>query len=420
MNKVSISGNIFIFFSIIVFLFFSFFGKSYAQNIGTLQQCIDTALKNNLQIKIADLSINKSIEFQKTAFNLDKTLLQLTQDPTSGGNIDNSIAIIQDFSFPTVYINQSKVLEQETLLAQKSKSLLRNEIIKNVSEAYYNLLFGVQKHKLLQKQDSIYNNFLQKAILRYNTGETSILEKINAETKYKENQLLLKQANTDISIYQLLLQKLLNSKEQILIIENEYQKLPDIFNFDTISVNNNPLIGYYDQKFNVNESQLKLEQNKFFPDFSIGYFHQGLIKDFNFSGIDRNYFPGTRVGGIQIGLRIPLFFGSQKAKVASIKINSNLIKTQKQEMLLYLQNNYTIQYNEYIKVKETLDYYESIGIKQADDIFRVSNVAYSTGEIGYIEYIQNLQAAINTKLQYIEALNRYNQSIILLNYLKGN
>ena len=57
---------------------------------------------------------------------------------------------------------------------------------------------------------------------------------------------------------------------------------------------------------------------------------------------------------------------------------------------------------------------------QANDIVRVANASYQLGEIGYMEYIQNLQTAIGIKLQYAGAMNRFNQSIILLNYLKGN
>ena len=69
------------------------------------------------------------------------------------------------------------------MLAQKSKLLSQNEIIKEVTTAYYNLLYGLQRVKLLQQQDSIYSNFLKRATLRYNTGETNQLEKMQAESK---------------------------------------------------------------------------------------------------------------------------------------------------------------------------------------------------------------------------------------------
>ncbi len=420
MKKVKLPGNTSA--VVLLFIFISLFAeKSYAQgNQKTLQECINVALKNNLQIKVADQNILQSQALQKTGFNPDKTNLQLTQDPTSGGNIDNSIGITQTIAFPTVYANQNKLLKQETLLAQKSKALSQNEIIKEVTEAYYNFVYGLQKVKLLQQQDSIYSNFLNRAKLRFNTGETNLLEKMQVESRYNENQLQLKQANTSVSSYQLALQKWVNTTEKIIPKENELAKLPDVFMVDTAALQSNLLIQYYNQKLNVNTAQVKVEKSKLLPDLNVGYSHQMLIKGFDPAKINRDYFNGTRIAGFQVGIGVPLFFGAQKAKIKAAQINTKAIETEKQQTLQYLQSIYAIQYNEYLKAKEGLQYYEATGLKQADDIIRISNTAYTKGEIGYMEYIQNLQTAINTKLQYTDAVNQFNQSIILLNYIKGN
>lgn len=420
MKKAKLPGNTTA--VLLLFICISLFAdKSFAQgNQKTLQECIDIAVKNNLQMKVVDLNIQQSQALQKTGFNPDKTNLQLTQDPTSGGNIDNSIGVIQTIAFPTVYANQNKLLKHETLLAQKAKLVSQNEIKKEVTEAYYNLVYSLQKIKLLQLQDSIYSNFLQRATLRYNTGETNLLEKMQAESKYKENQLQLKQANTTLGSYQLILQKWLNTSKPVMPIENELPKMTDDYRFDTAAIKSNPLIEYYNQRLNVSTAQTKLEKSKLLPDLNVGYFHQTIIKGFDPAKIDRNYFLGTRMGGFQVGIGVPLFSGSQKAKIKASKINSALIETEQQQTFLYLQNNFAVQYNEYLKAKESLQYYETTGLKQAEDIIRISNTAYTKGEIGYMEYIQNLQTAINTKLQYTDAVNQFNQSIILLNYLKGN
>lgn len=69
------------------------------------------------------------------------------------------------------------MLKQETLLAEKSKNITQNEIVRNVSETYYNMLHALQTVNLLRQQDSIYADFSQKATVRYNTGESSQLEK---------------------------------------------------------------------------------------------------------------------------------------------------------------------------------------------------------------------------------------------------
>ena len=317
--------------------------------------------------------------------------------------IDKKIGITQTFEFPTVYISQGKMLKQETLLAENSKNITKNEIMREVSETYYNMLHALQTVNLLLQQDSIYADFLQKATTRYNIGESGQLEKMNAESKFHENRLQLNQALATLDSRQLEMQKLLNTDEAVLPLEIELHKLPDFILLDITSVSSNPLIGYLDQQLSVNAAQISVEKNKLLPDIFGGY-----------------YFTDTKAPGFQVGISVPLFFGAQRSKIKAANIKSRQIDIERQQVVQSLQNAYSVQYNEYLKAKESLTYYETTGITQANDIARIANASYQIGEIGYMEYIQNLQTAIGIKLQYAEAMNRFNQSIILLNYLNGN
>ena len=66
----------------------------------TLQECIDMALNNNLYMKAGTVSVGKARDLQGTAFDMEKTSVTLSQDPTSGGG-DNGITVSQSFEFPT-------------------------------------------------------------------------------------------------------------------------------------------------------------------------------------------------------------------------------------------------------------------------------------------------------------------------------
>lgn len=401
--KIGKSTTLSIIVLLITFSLFSVKNANAQSNRKSLQECIDIAMEGNLQIRSAGLGIEQAKALQGTAFNPGKTGIEFTQEPIMPGLTDRKIGITQTFEFPTVYTSQSKMLKQETLLAEKSKSITQNEIVREVSGAYYNMLHALQTVNLLQQQDSIYADFLHKATVRYNTGESSQLEKMNAESRYQENRLQLNQAISILASRQLEMQKLLNTGEVILPQENELKKLPDFVSLDTESVSVNPMIGYFDQQLNVSMAQANVEKNKLLPDIFGGY---------NFSD--------SKVPGFQIGISVPLFFGAQRSKIKAANLRSTQIGIEKQQALQSLQNAYAVQYNEYLKAKESLTYYETAGITQANDMVRIANASYQIGEIGYMEYIQNLQTAIGIKLQYAEAMNRFNQSIILLNYLKGN
>ena len=58
-----------------------------------LQQCLNMAYEKNYKILAANKSIERAKNLQATAWDIDKTDLTLSQDPTSGGSTDNSISL---------------------------------------------------------------------------------------------------------------------------------------------------------------------------------------------------------------------------------------------------------------------------------------------------------------------------------------
>ena len=396
-----------------------FTNNSFAQTRPiTLQTALNTALQNNLLLKSANISVQQKTTLQRTAFDVPRTEITLQQDAADGGSQGNSIGILQPFALPIVYKNQATLLQQQTLLVQRERNIAIFNITRQVRLAYINFQFGYEKIKLLNSLDSIYKKFKERAELRQQVGETSNLEKYAAQNKFYEIQLQIKQVKIDVQSNELILQQLLNTKEALQPADTTLVKVILDFTFDT-SLSNHPQTAFYQQQINVANAELKLEKSKRLPDFNVGYYHQFLIKGFNPAKIDRQYTPNSRIGGFQVGTTIPLFFGAQRAKINAVKINTQLVKSQAQAAKAGLQTQYLTQYNEYLKQKEGLDYYETIGLKQADEIIRISQISYKLGEIGYVEYIQNLTMAFDTKLKYLEALNLYNQTIIELNYVNA-
>ena len=403
-----------------------FTNKSFAQlvptNRGTqpvtLQTALNTALQNNLQLKSANISVQQKTALQRTSFDVPRTELVLSQDAADGGSQGNSIGIVQPFALPIVYKNQSNLLQQQTLLVQRERNIAIFNITRQVRLAYINFQFSFERIRLLNSLDSIYRKFKERAELRQQVGETSNLEKYAAQSKFYEIQLMIKQAKIDVQSNQLILQQLLNTKEALQPVDTTLVKVSLDFTFDT-SLSNHPQAAFYQQQINVANAELQLEKSKRLPDFNVGYYHQFLVPGFNPAKIQKEYTPNTRIGGFQAGTTIPLFFGAQRAKINAAKINTTLVQAQAQAAKAGLQTQYLTQYNEYLKQKEGLDYYETIGLKQADEIIRISQISYKLGEIGYMEYIQNLTMAFDTKIKYLEALNLYNQAIIELNYVNG-
>jgi cobalt-zinc-cadmium resistance protein CzcA len=61
-------------------------------------------------------------------------------------------------------------------------------------------------------------------------------------------------------------------------------------------------------------------------------------------------------------------------------------------------------------------FYETTGLKQANEIINAASLAYRAGEIGFAELSQFLTQAIEIQKNYLENLNAYNQSVIRYYY----
>ena len=397
---------------------FGSFSTAKAQSTPlSLDSAISLALKNNLQVRSANLAVEQSRALQKTAFDPAKTEITLSQDPTSGGGNDNSLGASQTFAWPGLYKNQRNVLNLQTTLSERSGNFTRAEIIRDTKTAWYSYLYNMQTLRVLDFQDSVYRNFINKSEIRYKTGETSNLELITARNKYQEVQALKKSAQTELKIQELRLQQLLNTNSPVQPVE---ENLPVLYRneLDTAG-NTNPLIGFYQQQVVVANARVNLQKSKALPEITLGYSQQLVVKSFDPANINRGYTPGTRIAGIQLGMAVPLFNGAGRAKIKSEKLAVQIAETD----YLRIQNQFQVEYQqafqEYLKNKQIVDYYTSTGLKQADEQLRIAQVSFDLGEIGYIEYIQNITLAVKSKITYLETVNLLNQSAIELQFLKG-
>lgn len=398
---------------------FGSFSTAQAQTAPlSLDSIISLAIKNNLKVRSANLSVDQARALQKTGFDPAKTEFTLSQDPSGGGGSDNSLGATQTFAWPGLYKNQRTVLNLQTRLAEKSRNFTQAEIIRDTKIAYYGYLFSLRTLRTLDFQDSVYQNFINKSEIRFKTGETSNLELITARNKYQEVQALKKAAQTDLNIQELNLQQLLNIQAPVQLAEHD---LPILLINEprTAFTSSNPLVGYYQQQIEIANARIKLQQSRAMPDVTLGYSQQLVIKSFDPAKINRGYTPGTRIAGIQLGIAVPLFNGAGRARVNSEKLAAQIAQTDYLRVQAQFQTQYQQALQEYTKNKQMVDYYTSSGLKQADEQLRIAQVSFDLGDIGYIEFIQNVSLAIQSKLTYLETVNQLNQSAIQLHYLKG-
>lgn len=391
-----------------------------AQTAMTLDDCLRAARDNNMVLQSGKIAIERAKDLQATAYDLDKTGISLSQTPTTGGGPENALTFSQSFEFPTVYGARRGVLKAQTRLQEAQYLLDRNTLEREVESAYCSLAYALQRQRMLAAQDSIYSRFADIAEARYKAGESSALERMNARRLQEENRLSMAEAARQVAQAQLQLGCWLNTDEAIVPAEPTLAPLPytpaDMTGFNP---QNAPTVALAEQENVVAEKNLRLARQAFMPDISLGASTQLLIKGFNPYDVDRSRFSEGNFMGFEVGISVPLFYGAKRARVRSAKKEVEQSRLRMEQERKNAAAEHSMALNEYLQAKQRLDYYSDKGNADAAETYRLAQLSYEKGEIVYVEYIQNLQAALALQLAAAEAIDQYNQALIRLKYAQS-
>jgi cobalt-zinc-cadmium resistance protein CzcA len=407
--------------SILVFALLSF-NAANAQSPTTksisVDDAITTALKNNLELQSQQLNVQSSTILKKSVFELPKTNVNFQFGQYNSINQDKAFQVSQSIPFPTYYSAKSSLYKAELQGSQLQQQATVNEIKAQVQYWFYQLQYLQTTKKQLQDLDSLYNDFVNAAALRYKTGETNLLEKTTAETKRGQLSQLLKQNETDFSTAYNSLKTLMNTSEDFTITVNEnWQPLVLSSSFDTTLIANNPSLKVLYQQSVIAEQNKKLETASTLPDFNVGYFNQSLIGVQNINGADVNFDGSKRFQGFNVGISIPITFFSNTSKIKSLDYKQQALQKEADNGKLILQNQLQNAFQQYNQNLSQYNYYKSTALPNAEIIISTAKVGFKSGDIGYIEYLQALQTATDVQLNYLQSINLINQSIVNINFL---
>lgn len=412
----------------IVILVFCFFGATKVQAQGDtlpkvlkIDEAIEMALKNNLEIKSQEFLVQSSSVLKKAAFELPKTNFTMQYGQYNSINKDRAFQVSQSIPFPTYYSAKSSLYQAESKGAEIQKQVSSSELKMQVQYWFYRLLFLQNTRARLKSLDSLYGDFVKAAELRYKTGETNLLEKTTAETKKGQLGILMKAVNTEYASAYNNLKVLLNMKEDFVIdYVGELQPLTLINAIDTGMIKNNPILKSLYQQVVIAEQNKKVEASTILPEFNFGYFNQSLIGIQTINGSDVYFGMSKRFQGVSVGVSIPLTFFNSQANVKSLEYKQLSMQKEAESGENMLRIRLTNALQEYNQRLSEFNYYKATALPNAEVIMSTANLGYRNGEIGYIEYLQAMQTATDVQLNYLQSIDYLNQSIININFLINN
>lgn len=386
----------------------------------SLDESISIAIQNNRTVKSAKLNEQSKSYLQKTAYTIPQTQIDADYGQFNSVKNDTRFGISQTFAFPTVYSNQKKALKADFNKAKTEVQLTSQEIKTRVRNIYYDYLWLNSKKELLVYADSIYRIMEKKSDLRFKAGEANVLEKSASQSarQFYSNQLVM--VNRDIEIA-------LNSFNAILQDKVEHtpkkMNLKAILNrssIENLKAENLPAVQRSQFESEAAKWRWKTEGAKMLPEITLGYNNLSIIgNQTDASGQDVYYGSGQRFSYVNAGLSIPIFFTSQSEKKRAAKAEYESYVELSEAAKIEVKTNIENADKELKKYQESLQYYETDGLKNAQTIIEASSSQLQNGDIDYLQWVLVVNQAITIKSEYLDALNAYNKAVVTLQNLNN-
>jgi cobalt-zinc-cadmium resistance protein CzcA len=391
----------------------------YATNVHeqtqiTLPAAIDTALKNNLSLKNVELRATYQERLIRTSNEIPATSVFAEAGQINSFYTDTKFGISQTINFPTVYARQKALLKEEFLGSKIALSVKESELKRDVSELFNTLSYLFEKKKLLIGIDSIYTEFLTKANLRFQKGESNILEKSTAENQQGQIAIQLKQLQQDIEIAQLQFQLALNTSTLFIPSENDFKR--KMVDFPMSDLEQSPQIQFLQQQKQIASATTQLQKSKLLPDLVFGYNNTSIR---GIGADDKYYSASKRFHAVQIGVGIPLFNSAQKARINVSKVNETIADNNYFLGLQTLQKEKETALIEYQKFLQTANWYEQTALQSAETISSTATKQFINGEINYLEWVMLINQSVTIKSQYLDVIKSLNETINQLIYLNN-
>lgn len=371
----------------------------------TLVDAVETAIKNNIEYNNYTLAVEQSKILRKSAYTFDKTQFFIGQDKNNvadNGHPLNIFGIEQSFNFPTVYANQNKLTKTSVSLAEKELDNQRLRLIKEVSQAYYNINYITNKEKYYRHLDSIYSNLKIEVDKNNKAGKTSALEVLNFRAAHQQILIAIDHLRYDAATATKKLMLLMNDNTPFTMPQMECVEL--IISNQPLRMN--PGVQYKELLTQMHEDQLKIEKSLLLPDITLSLYN-GTNRYTN----SKNYL------GYEIGFTIPILFSGQKAKIKSDKIAISISENEKEDIQRKLKFKREELMNEIKKLRESLNYFTTTGTKLSEEISHNAKEDYQAEKIDLFQYVQSIENAITIEIEYLDWLSKYNNVVLELNYL---
>lgn len=378
--------------------------QTSALRLTSPEEAIAIALDNNAGLQALAQEELRQQQLIKTAVDLGTTHIYHSFDENNLSPENQALRVFgvqQTIPFPTTWSGRRQLYRTQAQLARAEYQREEWRLKQQVAQTYYENLYRQNRLRRLRYLDSLYADFTRAADRRYTLGESEYLEKITAENYALRLKMQRMQEESALLATEEKLRGLLLADEAVSVAY-----APLTLAHSTDSLVNHPVRDYYRFSQQQAEAGLRLQRRSLWPSISLEYF-----RGFEPGEMNRYY------DGYSVGLSFPLWFMPSYHRIQADKYQ---LARRQQEGRQY-EHAWGARQKQLQaaldQLRQSLRYREEQGLPAAREMQEIARKTFLAGEINFLNYVQILENATQSQLDYLDNLNQYNQTYWDLYYL---
>ena len=386
-----------------------------------LNQAIDAALENNIDLQAAKLERNIAKNNIKTANRLQNPSFDAFYFLGAAGNSEpKQLGVSENIEIAKRKARKN-LAESNLKLVEKNIDYTIFDLKMDVREAYINLVEAKSILDTLEQQEELQEELLKIAKVRVKNHNAPDIDVIQAEIAL--NQMITQVNSARVNVKKALsdFNKVINNPDNIVYDsmdyifseENNFQEMmtpPPNFDFPSFDeIVQNAIRNRYDiqiakQEIDVAEKNLTVTARQRIPDIQLtgGYAYQ--VGSYTDSG---NFNNGAYAGASLVN--IPLFYNY------SLEIQNAALKLKQAELKYESSKNRAVKdvsaaYDRFLTAADNLNHYEKKIITGSEELIETSKNSYEAGKSDITSLIVMKQSYKSIIIGYTQALAEYYNS----------
>jgi len=400
-----------------VYTFFSFlnsFPAASEENIYSLNELIEIAIKENPQLKAfkAGVDISKGELVQASLYPNPEIEGEGLRGRALGAENkmgkEYNFTLSQPFEWPLKRFYRKKVAEKDVDIASLELEEFKLDLISQVKTVFHEILRLKKELSLSIENLSDLEKVLNSIRVKVESGEAPEFELIKAQVEVLRAEKEVKKSENKIVIAKSKLNSLLGKSLPVsfdvsgeLIVPSERYEADLLLN---IAFKKQPLLLQKESDLQKQEYNISFQKNTRFPDISL----KGIFA----REIDKRSF------GFGLSLPLPLWDRNQGA-IASAYASERKTQNELEQIKIELSKLITEELKNYQIAADQLEVFKKGLLTQAEEALRIAKLRYEEGESGIIDFLDAQRVYRQTFFEYYQALFEANTAKFRLERLVG-